>query len=198
SDPYVSPVRFSDLRFYNPDIYAWLFIPGTDISLPLLQHSSDDSFYLSHAPDGSESSSGSLYTEARWSDLMFEKPVSIIYGRRTADRLGTLQRYYSENDSLDRYSDLYVFTPDERLHYRVFCASEFSSIYIPQYYRGFSDQKNISSFISDVLSYHTMIRQAVDGYVADSDNRILVLVTGLSQKEDKRFLVLAELVDETG
>ncbi|MCR5088453.1 MAG: hypothetical protein K6C08_02935, partial [Oscillospiraceae bacterium] len=46
SDPYVSPVRFSDLRFYNPDIYAWLFIPGTDISLPLLQHSSDDSFYL--------------------------------------------------------------------------------------------------------------------------------------------------------
>ena len=32
------PVDFDSLHEVNPEIYAWIYIPGTDISYPVLQH----------------------------------------------------------------------------------------------------------------------------------------------------------------
>ena len=30
----------------NPDVYAWIAVPGTEIEYPILQHPSDNSYYF--------------------------------------------------------------------------------------------------------------------------------------------------------
>lgn len=32
----------------NPDVYAWIAVPGTEIEYPILQHPSDNSYYFMH------------------------------------------------------------------------------------------------------------------------------------------------------
>ena len=32
----------------NPDVYAWITVPGTEIEYPILQHPSDNSYYFMH------------------------------------------------------------------------------------------------------------------------------------------------------
>ncbi len=46
TEAYVSPIDFDSLKAVNEDIYAWLEIPGTDISYPILQHPTEDEYYL--------------------------------------------------------------------------------------------------------------------------------------------------------
>ena len=48
----VIPVKFEELQAVNPDVYAWITVPGTDIDYPILQHASDNSYYLMHNIDG--------------------------------------------------------------------------------------------------------------------------------------------------
>ncbi len=42
----VIPVKFGELQSVNPDVYAWITIPGTEIDYPILQHTSDNSYYF--------------------------------------------------------------------------------------------------------------------------------------------------------
>ena len=46
--PYESPVDFEALWRENSDIYAWLDLPGTKISDPILQRDGEDTYYLKH------------------------------------------------------------------------------------------------------------------------------------------------------
>ena len=48
------------LRQQNPDIVAWVYVPGCDISFPVVQ-GSDNSYYLSHTTDKQESIYGSVF-----------------------------------------------------------------------------------------------------------------------------------------
>ena len=59
----------------NPDIYAWISIPGTDIDAPVLQHSEDNSFYAAHDAAGEENPVGALYTE-NYNHTNFDDPLT--------------------------------------------------------------------------------------------------------------------------
>ena len=56
------PIDFEELWETNPDVYAWIVIPGTDINYPILQHPTDDSYYLNHNIDGSTGRPACIYT----------------------------------------------------------------------------------------------------------------------------------------
>ena len=60
--PYESPVDFESLWRENSDIYAWLDLPGTKISDPILQRDGEDTYYLKHDAHGQPSSWGSIFT----------------------------------------------------------------------------------------------------------------------------------------
>ena len=62
--PYESPVDFEALWAMNPDIYAWLYISGTQVNYPILQREGDDGFYLKHNSEGKFSEAGAIFTEA--------------------------------------------------------------------------------------------------------------------------------------
>ena len=200
SDGYESPIDFTALKQMNEDIYAWLYVPGTNINHPVLQSQrGDNDYYLNHTVDRLEDENGCLFTEYLYSDKEFKIPVTVIYGhrRRSGDMFGQLQQLYSVTGSLEQYPDIYIYTPDKELHYQVFGESEFSNMHIPNHYRRFHDRSLLPVFVDELMSYHTMTKQFDPSVTITEEDRLLILSTCLQQNENQRFLVLAKLVEET-
>jgi len=55
-----NPIDFDTLTAQYPDIYAWIRIPGTNVDYPIVQHESDNSYYLNHTIDGKKRIEGSI------------------------------------------------------------------------------------------------------------------------------------------
>lgn len=80
--PYVSPIDFASLQEENPDIYAWLRIPGTEFDFPILQRAGDDDYYLTHDSDGNDNSMGAIFSESSYNDGKMDDPATVLYGHQ--------------------------------------------------------------------------------------------------------------------
>lgn len=193
-------IDFTALQNLNPEIYAWLLIPGTSINAPITQSQSGDiTFYQSHGPDLSENERGSLYTHFRYSTGQFSERVSVVYGKTlsSASVLDGIESLYHSIDAIRQHQDLYIFTKTAVLHYSVFCSTDFSDVLLSSEYNAFRDTADTASFLDDVRTYRTLRRQIDDAVSVTPENRMIVLTSRLEQNENKRFLVLAKLVDTT-
>ena len=56
-------IDFKALKAENPDIFAWLHVPGTNIDCPVLQSEEADDYYETHNAYGKEDPKGAVYTE---------------------------------------------------------------------------------------------------------------------------------------
>ena len=63
-------IDFTVLQEENPEIWGWLYIPGTDIDRPLLQSATSDAYYQDHTADGQEGEAGALYIERAFRDYL--------------------------------------------------------------------------------------------------------------------------------
>lgn len=84
--PYVSPIDFASLQKENPDIYAWLYIPGTEFDFPILQRAGDDDYYLTHDSDGNDNSMGAIFSESSYNDGKMDDPATVLYGHHMVSR----------------------------------------------------------------------------------------------------------------
>ena len=76
-------VDFDGLSQINPDIVGWLYIPGADISYPVVQ-AGDNDYYLDRMFDGTRNSAGSIFLDA-YCASDFSDRHSIIYGHHMRD-----------------------------------------------------------------------------------------------------------------
>lgn len=116
------PVDFETLQKENPDIYAWITIPGTDIDYPVVQDSTDNTYYLNHAADTSLSDSGAIYSEKE-NAKDFDDYLTVLYGHNMKDgsMFAGLHKY-EDKTFLKDHKDLTIYTPDSILKYRIFAA----------------------------------------------------------------------------
>lgn len=180
----------------NPDVIAWLEIPGASLCEPILRHPDDDAYYAKHDADGDELTYGTLYVQAGYNAADFSDPVTLIYGSSTVESapFGKLQELYS--GSFDQCRTLYVHTPESTDEYVVFAAVPHSSIHILYYY-DFRSERRYNTFFDGVFSTRAL------GMHLDEDNRpepgndqVLILSTGLRGDPMQRYLVMAKLVTQ--
>lgn len=195
-EEYVSPVDFEALRQMNPDVCAWLEINGTDISYPVVQHPSDDGYYLDHGADGAKTADGALFTERTYNQPDFSDPVTIVYGhnRRSGAMFGNVQEFYSDADFFAEHPAVTVFLPDGELHYTVFAAVPYDNRHILYHY-DFTNRRTYERFFGDIEA----IRAIGANFRTEADprygERVLILSTCLRGKKDQRYLVCAALTD---
>lgn len=73
-------IDFAAAQATNPDVYAWIWIPGTNIDYPILQsETEDDAYYLNHTIEKKEGLPGTIYTE-KYNGKEFSSPVTVVYG----------------------------------------------------------------------------------------------------------------------
>lgn len=200
SDPYFSPVDFGTLQKRCADIYAWLDIPGADISYPVAQSQTDDTFYLEHSIDGNADKNGTLFTEHIYNSRTFSDPVTIIYGHnmRSGAMFGFLQEQFSDPEWFASHEEIIVYQPERELHYRVFAAVPYGTKHILYQYRCFRNLSSVTEFLDVIYN----IRKFGTNYRKDctvtQDDRILILSTCLPRSADGRYLVLAVLEEVVG
>ena len=78
------PIDFQTLQNMNPDIYAWIKVPGTVIDYPIVQSGTDNSYYLNHSVEHDENKAGAIFTED-YNTKTFEDPNTVIYGHGMAN-----------------------------------------------------------------------------------------------------------------
>lgn len=181
----------------NPDIYAWIYIPGTKVNYPILQHPTDDSYYLNYNLDGKKGYPGCIYTEKTYNNKDFRDVNTVLYGHnmKNGTMFGSLHRYEDEEFFYEnRY--IYVYTQERVLAYKIFAAYEYSNEHIlannkfdvaDGFYRFFMLAKNRKSM-------HSIFDEEVE--LLGDGQHVITLSTCINGKPENRFLVQGVLINE--
>lgn len=193
-DPAQNQVDFDELQKINPDIYAWIQIPETNINYPILQSVTEaDDYYLNTTIDGKIGYPGSIYTE-KYNSTSFSDPVTVVYGHNMKE--GTMfadLHNYTDKTFFDSNPYIYIYLPDKTLKYQIFAAVAFDDRYILGNYN-FRDKDDFQKYLDE-------LRSSIDGNVNQNvqvtqESKILTLSTCISEYPNQRWLVNATLVDE--
>lgn len=173
----------AELQKSDSSIIAWLYIPGLNVNAPIRQE--DDN---------------GLFIQTEYNNRDFSDRATLVYGPASSDgkMFGSLQHSYSENGSLEHYSEIVVYLPEQILTYRTFAAGSFDDRHLMHSYHDLKHFADIQSMINDVQAYHTMSNQFPQNAELTEHDSLLILSCHALQSEDQRFLVLAKLVDRTG
>ncbi|MCD8355071.1 MAG: class B sortase [Clostridia bacterium] len=188
------PIDFAALQQENPDIYAWIRIPDTEIDYPILQSSTDNSYYLNHTVDHQEGYPGSIYTE-NLNAKDFSDPNTVIYGHkmRNTTMFGGLYQYQDQS-YMQEHSEILIYTPDHIRIYKVFAAVTYDNRHI-MYSFDFSDVEQYQAYLDSLKAVRNMATCWDESIDVTVEDRIITLST-CNGNDAQRFLVEAVLVDE--
>ena len=187
------PIDFETLTRANPDVYAWIQIPGTQVDYPILQSSEDDSYYLTHTIDGEEKTEGAIYTE-QLNNKDFTDPNTVIYGHnmRNESMFGSLH-WYEDREFFDENRELTIYLPDKILHYRIFAAYVFDNRHILQSF-DFTNKTEYQGYLDSIFALKSVSNNIDTSAEVDSDDRIVTLSTCNAGRDEERYLVQAVLI----
>lgn len=187
------PIDFEALQEKNPDVYAWITIPGTNIDYPVLQNEDDNSYYLEHAIDGTESPEGCIFTE-KLNHKDFEDANTVIYGHNMKN--GSMFRSlhnYRDKDFFDQNREIIIYTPDAVRHYKIFAAYFYDDRHILESF-DFNDPWVYRQYLNQIFAVRDM-NACIDRDIhVGVEDKIITLSTCYGTQQDVRFLVQAVLM----
>lgn len=190
---------WDELAEVNPDIYAWIYVPDTSVDYPILQHPTNNAYYLNYNIDGTYGFPGCIYTE-NYNSKDFTDPNTLIYGHNMDDdTMFSTLHVFRDKAMVDEDHYIYIYTPDKVLVYEIFAAYEYPSLHLILNY----DYSNIyiyEQYLRNLFNVaHTGARVANvrDDIEVTSDNRIVTLSTCTTDHDStKRFLVAGVLIND--
>lgn len=189
-------IDWDKLKEENEDIYAWITVTGVDVDYPVVQHMSDDSYYLSHNLDGSVGYPGCIMTE-HYNKQDFTDKVTVLYGHnlRSGEMFTSLHNFEDvEVFEADNY--IYIITPSKALVYEIFSAREYSAEHLLANY-DYSDRETYETFIDRLSNSGCRVGNIKKDVEVTSDDRIIVLSTCTpDSRDDLRFIVTGVLIYE--
>lgn len=190
----VIPVKFEELQAVNPDIYAWITVPGTVIDYPILQHASDNTYYLMHNIDGSYGYPGCVYTE-NMNSKDFTDNNTVIYGHNMKNGSMFAQLHkFEDPDFFNENREVLIYLPDEVLHYTIFAAHIYDDRHL-LYSFDFTDPEVYQKYLDSIFSTRDMSANIDKDVTVTADDQIITLVTCIGSQPNNRLLVQAVLTD---
>lgn len=114
-------IDFSLLQRINPEIAAWLYIPGTSIDYPVLIGETD-TYYLKRDYKRSKSSLGAIFAFSDTSREMTDAHICLFgHNMKESQMFGELKKYM-ESEFAKKHEKLYLYMPERTEVYRL-CAA---------------------------------------------------------------------------
>lgn len=192
-------IDWQALKEVNDHVVAWLIVPDTNISYPIVQ-GSDNKYYLEHTFEKQYNYAGAIFMDQH-NKADFSDNNTFIYGHNV--RHGTMfaeLEKFTEKDFFSEHRYVYLFT--EKQNYKCEIVSFHSTKDRSDFYKyGITDIKEWKSYID-------LIRGAsINGYVhtdvevGESDRLISLSTCSYEiggELTDQRYLLHAKLVPWIG
>ena len=187
-----SPVDWEGLWEVNEDVYAWITVPGTVIDYPILQHATDNTYYLNYNIDGSYGYPGCIYTE-NMNAKDFTDNNTVIYGHnmKNGSMFAGLHQY-EERSFFEEHPQVLIYTPEKTYEYTIFAAYIYDDRHL-LYSFDFANEDVYASYLDTVLNMRDLSANIRDDIAVTREDSIITLVTCMSNQPDKRLLVQAVL-----
>lgn len=183
------------LQEENPHIYAWLYIPGTDIDYPILQHPDEARYYLRRGVDGQSSTAGCIFTE-HYNETDFTDLNTVIYGHNM--RNGTMFASLHNYENLGFFEEnpyVYIYLPTGVLVYEVFAAYEGGDQHLLFSYDSTTPEA-FQRYLDAVFDIRDMGAHFREGLEVTGEDHIISLSTCVRGENSSRYLVQAVLLNE--
>lgn len=188
-------IDFDSLQKANSDIYAWVYVPGTEIDYPVFQREGDDEYYVMHNMDGSEGYPAVIFTESSVNSKDFTDFNTVLYGHnmKNGTMFATLHRF-EDKDFFDEYRYIYIYTPEKVFVYKIYAAYTYSDTHV---LKGIdiSTKLAFQNYIDSIYKLKGISDNFADDITATADNHIISLMTCTSA-EDQRYYVQGILLNE--
>ncbi len=192
----VNPINFKELTGLNPELYAWIRIPGTAIDYPVAQSiDNDDNYYLHHNYLGNYEFAGTIYSQ-RHNTRYFIDRVTVLYGHNMLN--GTMfadLHKFSDEDFFEENEYMYIYTDGHILTYRIFAAYEYDDRHILNSFE-FHDDEVYSQYLKDCLNPHSSNSVVREGVELTTDDKIITLSTCTNYNSSMRYLVQGVLIKD--
>ncbi len=190
-------IDFAALKEENPDIFAWIYIPDTQIDYPVLQSEEADDFYENHNAYGQEDDSGAVYIELANLTSMCDFNT-VLHGKTEPDESGLFADLYrfADPDFFEEHEKIYLYLDGNVLTYEIFAAYERENTSLIRTY-DFTYIAGCQQFLDDLYGAREMNKNLREGW--DDLTPYHFLITLTTQKEDnaeKQFIVVAALIDD--
>ena len=188
-------VDFDKLQEINPELYAWIYIPDTQINYPVAQHDSDQLFYLHHDFYGNEQSAGCIFSQIPTAKD-FSDQITVLYGHnmKNGSMFRGLHAYMTDEMNDNLY--VYISTPDKQFIYRIYSVYYGDNKNIT-YTNDFSSKETIEKYIETTKNPRSMNRKIYNTEDVNKDSNILILSTCVANQPENRLLVNCVLVEKT-
>lgn len=181
-------IDWKKLKALNPDVIAWIDIPGTNISYPVLQ-GEDNNEYLRHDMNHKYSRAGCIFIDSG-NEHPFEDYNTIIYGHnlQSSGIMFSNLKKFSKTSYVKDHPTIYIYLSDDTcLEYKVFSFHKVNADNAEIYCTAVSDT---ASFLQAVHK-NNRLNPDID------ENRIksvITLSTCTNADQNERFVLHAVLL----
>ncbi len=188
---------WNKLHKENEDIYAWITVTDTTVDYPVLQHPTDNTYYLNNNIDGTPGYPGCIYTED-YNAKDFSDKNTVLYGHNLKDKtMFSSLHNYEEEDTFSKDQYIYIWTENDVFVYKVFAAYEFNSNHLLLNY-DYNNEYVYEQYIKDIFNVKDNgygIANIKDDIDVTKEDRIITLSTCTTDhNSDQRFLVVGVLI----
>lgn len=189
-------INFDVLVETNPEVFAWVYVPGADVDFPVLQSAESDTYYENHDWQKNESESGSLYTEM--ANLMNMCDFNtFIHGKSTGEEamLSGLHRF-QEEEFFNKNGQVYLYLPGNVLTYEIIsCYTEDRHSILRDY--DLVDFRGCEQYIHDMQYLAQENGRYREGWEEITPYHFLLSFITDCPDADQQYVVTAVLVKDT-
>ena len=197
ADHQANPIDFAALNDQNSDMYAWIYIPGTNVNYPVCQSSADDSYYLEHNAVNKQTDLGAIFSEHRFNNLDMQDKVTVLYGHNGfGDTMFTQLHNFEHSDFFAQHDKMYVYVPGHVYTYQIASAYMSGDEHLMGKYN-FQTEDGFGNFLSDIQNPSALGANARQ-VSTSSDSKVIVLSTCNTGALEStgRYLVTGVMVDD--
>ncbi len=185
--PYTPPDALYESWELNHHVIAWLDIPGSSISYPILLHPEEDNHYLNINIDGSYGYPGCIYVNSM-EGRNFDTFNTVIYGHNMANGtyFGSLKNY-NDADFRAAHREIDIYTPTEKHSYELCAVVTYDDRYITERY----DDDNPADRMAFLRSLHDFGAVIDESVPVSTEGHIITLSTCVGGMPNNRLLIVA-------
>lgn len=143
------------LREKNPDVCAYIVVPGTSINNPVLKKNDSNEYYLEHNEENEDNPNGCIFMDMG-NETDFTDPVTCLYAKSGEEDPFVDLAGFQDPNFMDENEFIYVYSDEFVTQYRVFAAysTDDTERLLVRY--NFYDYSEYQKYIDEVFSIRDM------------------------------------------